>query len=39
MRVNCVAPGAVYAEINQRAGLFTDEEALARLNSMKDLHA
>lgn len=39
IRVNCVAPGAVYTEINQRAGLFTDEEALARLNSMKDLHA
>ena len=37
--VNCVAPGAVYTEINQRAGLFTDEEALARLQDMAHLHA
>ncbi len=39
IRVNCVAPGAVFTEINQRAGLFTDEEALARLQRMGDIHA
>lgn len=39
IRVNCVAPGAVLTEINQRAGLFTDEEARSRLESMVDLHA
>ena len=38
IRVNCVAPGAVFTEINQRAGLFTNEEALARLNGMVNLH-
>lgn len=38
VRVNCVAPGAVFTEINQRAGLFTDEEALARLEGMAGLH-
>ena len=38
IRVNCVAPGAVFTEINQRAGLFTDEEALQRLNGMTHLH-
>ncbi len=39
IRVNCVAPGAVFTEINQRAGLFTDDEAYARLQGMKGLHA
>jgi len=39
IRVNCVAPGAVFTEINQRAGLFSDEEALARLQGMQHLHA
>ncbi len=39
IRVNCVAPGAVFTEINQRAGLATDEEALARLNGMRNMHA
>jgi 3-oxoacyl-[acyl-carrier protein] reductase len=39
IRVNCVAPGAVFTEINQRAGLFTDDEALARLQGMAGLHA
>ena len=39
IRVNCVAPGAVFSEINQRAGLFSDDEAYARLQSMKHLHA
>ena len=39
IRVNCVAPGAVFTEINQRAGLFDDAQALARLESMSGLHA
>lgn len=39
IRVNCVAPGAVFTEINQRAGLATDAEAKARLDSMANLHA
>ncbi len=39
IRVNCVAPGAVLTEINQRAGLATDEEAAARLNAMIGMHA
>lgn len=38
IRVNCVAPGAVFTEINQRAGLATDAEARARLDSMANLH-
>lgn len=38
IRVNCVIPGAVLTEINQRAGLFTDEEAAARLNAMAGAH-
>jgi len=39
IRVNCVAPGAVFTEINQRAGLFTDEEARDRLHGMRKIHA
>ena len=39
IRVNCVCPGAVPTEINQRAGLATDEEARARLEGMSGLHA
>lgn len=39
IRVNCVLPGAVPTQINQRAGLFDDEEALARLQGMSGLHA
>ena len=39
VRVNCIVPGAVFTEINQRAGLFDDKDALARLNSMSGLHA
>jgi len=39
IRVNCVAPGAVFTELNQRAGLLDDESALARLQGMADLHA
>ena len=39
IRVNCVVPGAVLTEINQRAGLLTDEQAAARLQSMASDHA
>jgi 3-oxoacyl-[acyl-carrier protein] reductase len=38
VRVNCVAPGAVFTEINQRAGLADDAAALARLEAMAPLH-
>ncbi len=39
IRVNCVAPGAVLTQINQRAGLFTDEQVRERLEGMSGLHA
>ncbi len=39
IRVNCVVPGAVFTEINQRAGLFDDETARKRLDQMAGLHA
>ena len=39
VRVNCVVPGAVLTEINQRAGLFDDDAAKARLEAMAPLHA
>jgi 3-oxoacyl-[acyl-carrier protein] reductase len=39
IRVNCLLPGAVFTEINQRAGLMDDETALQRLQGMSDLHA
>tara|TARA_B100000029_G_scaffold420960_1_gene427046 strand:- start:83 stop:844 length:762 start_codon:yes stop_codon:yes gene_type:complete len=39
IRVNCVAPGAVFTEINQRAGESTDEEALSRLREIVKLNA
>ena len=39
IRVNCILPGAVFTEINQRAGLFDDETAKKRLEGMADLHA
>lgn len=39
IRVNCILPGAVYTEINQRAGLFDDETARQRLESIAPLHA
>jgi NAD(P)-dependent dehydrogenase (short-subunit alcohol dehydrogenase family) len=39
IRVNCLLPGAVFTEINQRAGLMDDETALQRLKGMSDLHA
>jgi len=39
IRVSTVRPGAVLTEINQRAGLFDDEEAAARLDAMAPAHA
>ena len=39
IRVNCVVPGGVFTEINQRAGLFDDATARKRLESMAALHA
>jgi len=39
IRVNCVVPGAVLTEINQRAGLYDDAAAAARLAAMAPLHA
>ena len=39
IRVNCILPGAVYTELNQRAGLFDDDTAMIRLQSMASLHA
>ena len=39
IRVNCVVPGGVFTEINQRAGLFDDATARKRLESMAGMHA
>jgi len=39
IRVNCVVPGGVFTEINQRAGLFDDESAKRRLEGMASMHA
>ncbi len=39
VRVSCIRPGAVFTEINQRAGLFDDETALARLHGLAGAHA
>ena len=39
VRVSCVRPGGVFTEINQRAGLFDDETAKARLDSLAPAHA
>jgi NAD(P)-dependent dehydrogenase (short-subunit alcohol dehydrogenase family) len=39
VRVSCVRPGGVFTEINQRAGLFDDETAKARLESLAPAHA
>jgi NAD(P)-dependent dehydrogenase (short-subunit alcohol dehydrogenase family) len=39
IRVSCVRPGAVFTEINQRAGLGDDATALARLESLAPAHA
>lgn len=38
IRVGCVRPGAVFTEINQRAGLADDAGALARLQSLSSAH-
>ena len=38
VRVNCVVPGAVPGEINQRAGLFSDKEAKIRLEKLIPEH-
>ncbi len=39
VRVSCVRPGGVFTEINQRAGLFDDDEARARLDGLAPAHA
>jgi NAD(P)-dependent dehydrogenase (short-subunit alcohol dehydrogenase family) len=39
IRVSCVRPGAVFTEINQRAGLFDDDTARARLQALGPAHA
>lgn len=39
VRVSCIRPGGVFTEINQRAGLFDDDTALARLEGLAPAHA
>ena len=39
VRVSCVRPGAVFTEINQRAGLFDNATARARLEALAPAHA
>lgn len=39
VRVSCVRPGGIFTEINQRAGLFDDDEARARLDGLAPAHA
>lgn len=39
VRVSCVRPGAVFTELNQRAGLADDATARARLESLAPAHA
>jgi 3-oxoacyl-[acyl-carrier protein] reductase len=39
VRVSCIRPGAVFTEINQRAGLSDDATALARLQGLAPAHA
>jgi 3-oxoacyl-[acyl-carrier protein] reductase len=39
VRVSCIRPGAVFTEINQRAGLADDATALARLEGLAPAHA
>jgi NAD(P)-dependent dehydrogenase (short-subunit alcohol dehydrogenase family) len=39
VRVNCIRPGAVHTEINQRAGLGTAAESLERLQGLASAHA
>ena len=38
IRVNCVRPGAVFTEINQRAGLMDDDVARKRLEGLAPAH-
>jgi len=39
VRVNCIRPGAVHTEINQRAGLGDAEQSLQRLQGLASAHA
>lgn len=39
VRVSCVRPGGVFTDLNQRAGLFDDATALARLEGLAPAHA
>ena len=39
VRVSCVRPGGVFTELNQRAGLFDDATARARLEGLAPAHA
>ncbi len=39
VRVSCVRPGGVFSQLNQRAGLFDDAAALARLQQLAPAHA
>jgi 3-oxoacyl-[acyl-carrier protein] reductase len=39
VRVSCIRPGAVFTEINQRAGLSDDATALDRLQGLAPAHA
>jgi 3-oxoacyl-[acyl-carrier protein] reductase len=39
VRVNCVRPGGVYTELNERAGFVTPEQARARLQGLNAAHA
>jgi 3-oxoacyl-[acyl-carrier protein] reductase len=39
VRVNCVRPGGVHTELNERAGLVTAESGLERLQSLASAHA
>lgn len=39
VRVNCVRPGGVYTELNERAGFVTPDEAQARLQGLASAHA
>ncbi len=39
IRVNCVIPGAVKTEINERAGLGSTEDSATRMTALAPLHA
>jgi 3-oxoacyl-[acyl-carrier protein] reductase len=39
VRINCIRPGGVYTEINERAGLGTPEQAQERLKGLAAAHA